>query len=122
MRVKPGMVLLPRADGSHPHVVLSEPFGENRYLLIVNWTTLDDECVDDSCTLQAGVHPAISHTSTMAYSRAHLWREARILFAIANESLKELPPASQAVLTRIIEGARQSPELRAEWKAVLPKL
>ena len=120
--VKPGMVLLPRAGGSHPHVVLSEPFGPEEQVLVVNWTTLDSERIDDACVLQAGDHPMIRHPSAMAYSRAHLWRTEKILFAIANDAVAELAPVPQPVLKRIVEGGRQSPELRKEWKVVLPTL
>ena len=116
------MVLLPRALGAHSHVILSEPFDSAGHVLIVNWTTLDEECIDEACVLQPGDHPALQHASTMAYSRAHLWREDKIVFAIANGSLARLAPVSQAVLKRMIAGGRQSPELRAEWKAVLPIL
>ena len=120
--VQPGMVLLPRAGGSHPHVVLSGPFGPEQQVLVVNWTTLDSECIDDACVLQAGDHPLIRHPSAMAYSRAHLWRKEKILFAIANDSLAELAPLAQSVLQRVIEGGRRSPELRKEWKTILPKI
>ena len=120
--VKPGMVLLPRAFGSHPHVVLSEPFGSDAQVLVVNWTTLDEECVDGACLLQGGEHPALRHPSTMAYSRAHLWRKEKILFAMANGAVAELAPVSLPLLRRMVEGGRQSPELRHEWKAVLPKI
>lgn len=118
--VQPGMVLRPSAAGAHIHVVLSHPFGEDRHALVVNWTTLDDACVDEACVLQSGDHPTIHHASTLAFSRAHLWREDKILFALANGSLQELPPASPALLARMAQGARSSPELRKEWKALLP--
>lgn len=121
-QIKPGMVILPRIGGSHPHVILSEPFGVKKFVLVVNWTTLDEECIDDACVLQTGDHAAISHPSSMAYSRAHLWREHKILFAVANGSVTELASVSAPVFKRMIEGAQQSPELRPEWKAVLPKL
>ena len=120
--VKPGMVLLPRAGGSHPHVVLSELFGPEEQVLVVNWTTLDSQCIDDACVLQAGDPPMIRHLSAMAFSRAHLWRKEKIQFAIANDSLAELAPLAQSILQRVIEGGRRSPELRKEWKSVLPKI
>jgi hypothetical protein len=121
-QIKRGTVILPRAGGSHPHVILSDPFGVERHVLVVNWTTLDEECIDDACVLQAGDHAAISHPSSMAYSRAHLWREEKILFAVANGSVTDLAPVSAPVFKRMIEGAQQSRELRPEWKAVLPKI
>ena len=121
-QVKPGMVLLPRAGGSHPHVVLCEPFGPEEQVLVVNRTTLHSECIEDACVLQAGDHPMIRHPSAMAYSRAHLWRKERIQFAIANDSLAELAPLAQSILQCVIEGGRRSPELRKEWKSILPKI
>ena len=88
---------------------------------MVNWTTLDEECVDDECRLQPGDHPLVCHESSMAYSRAHLWREERILFALENGALEAFEPLSDAVLKRVVDAARASRELRAEWKAVLPE-
>ena len=119
--LKPGVVLLPQVVGAHPHVVLSDSFGSEKFILMVNWTTLDAECIDDACVLEPGDHPIIVHASSMAYSRAHLWREDKIIFALHNFSIKELAPISASVLERMIGGARKSPELRAEWKAVLPR-
>ena len=120
--VQPGVVLLPRAGGCHPHVVLSEPFGPEEQVLVVNWTTLHSECIDDACVLQKGDHPLIRHPSAISYSRAHLWRKEKIQFAIVNDAVAELAPLAQSVLQRVIEGGRRSPELRTEWKSILPKI
>ena len=113
------MVLWPRAPGSHVHVVLTDPVGVAGQVLVVNWTTLDEECADDACILRPGDHPAIRHESSMACSRAHLWRADKIAFALANGILNEPASLSPAVLQRVTDGGHRSPELRPEWKALL---
>ncbi|MBI2926215.1 MAG: hypothetical protein HYY24_10985 [Verrucomicrobia bacterium] len=120
VQVRRGMVLRPRAVGAHVHMVVSEPFGPTEQVVIVNWTTLDEQCVDDACLLQPGDHPALRHTSSVAYSMAQLWRIARIAFAIDNGLLVELEPLSPSVLKRIITGASASPEFPKHWTRLLP--
>jgi len=115
------MVLRLRIGGAHVHVVLSEPSGATREILVVNWTTLDEDCVDDACVLQPGEHPAVHRASSMAYSRAHLWRADQVVFALQNGVLEELNAVSPEVLRRMTSGALTSPELRSEWKKLLPQ-
>jgi hypothetical protein len=118
-QVKPGQVFRPKAFQAHAHVLLSPP-NERGLVLAVNWTTFKEECVDEACFLDPGDHPALRHRSTIAYSRAHLWQVEKIVAAVANGVLEELEPLSPATLTRLIAGARQSKELRREWKRMLP--
>lgn len=54
--------------------------------------------------------------------RARLWQMEKIVIAIENGLLRELEWLNPAVLKRIVEGGIKSPELRAEWKALLPRL
>src|ERR1035438_4791152 len=93
-RIKPGTVILPRAGGSHPHVVLSEPFGVEKFVLVVNWATLDAECIDDACVLQPGDHAVVSHPSSMAYSWAHLWRGGEKIFLFFYGCLNPTAPGA----------------------------
>ena len=117
-----GQVFRPKAFQAHVHVIVSTPPASGGSVLVVNWTTLDDECIDDAGILNTGEHPAIRHPSAMAYSRAHLWQAEKIRVAVANGLLEELEPLNPALLNRIVEGGIKSPELRPEWKAMLPKL
>jgi len=119
MDIRPGTVFRPRAVGSHTHIVVTAvtPLGK---VLTVNWTTLDDECVDDACVLDRGDHPAIEHPSTVAYSRRELRDLVKLQQAIAAGLLALLPPLAPAVLNRVLSGARCSPELGADFKAMLP--
>ena len=120
--IKLGQVYRPKAFQAHYHVVISNPPQKQGPVLVVNWTTFDDNCIDDACVLNAGDYPTIRHPSTIAYARAHLWRAEKIAFAVANGILDELEPVDAGVLKRIVEGGLKSKELRAEWKAMLPKL
>ncbi len=120
--VRPGMVLRPRAVGAHVHLVMSEPFGPEHRVVVVNWTTLDEQCIDDACLLEPGDHPAIRHTSSVAYLRAQLWRVARICYAIENGLLAELEPLAPPVCKRIIAGAWASPEFQRRWTRLLPSV
>ena len=115
---QPGQVFRPRALQSHVHLVISAVTPDGR-ILTVNWTTLDDECIDDACILHPGDHPAIRHDSTVAYSFAEL-RDAEKFIRAADAGLLEfLPPLQPAVFRRILEGANKS--LRENWKNLLPK-
>lgn len=121
MSLQLGQVFRPRAIQAHVHLIISKPSVLGP-VLVTNWTTLDEDCTDDACILNPGDHPAISHPSAIAYSRARLWQAQKIIMAIENGLLIELEPLAPAVLRRVIDGGGQSPELRPEWKAMLPKL
>lgn len=119
MELRPGTVFRPRAVGSHTHIVVTAVTPQGK-VLTVNWTTLDDECVDDACILGCGDHPAITHPSTVAYSRRELRDAAKLRLAFAAGLLELLPPLPPAVLNRVLSGARHSPELGADFKSLLP--
>lgn len=116
-----GDVFQPTEQGSHCYVIISEPASDPEgRVLVVNWTTLRRSCIDDACILSAGSHPNIDRDSTIAYSRAKLWPFGKIAFAIKQGALRGLPPLTDAVIQRVVAGARISPELRAEWRNLLP--
>jgi hypothetical protein len=118
--ITPGYVFLPRAIGAHPWVIISSPRPAiNGNVLAVNITELRQSCIDDACILEPGDHQLIRKKSTVAYSRARLWPAKRIHFGILQKALSELPRLSPSILEKIIAGARNSPELRREWKSLL---
>jgi hypothetical protein len=114
-----GFTFLPDAEGSHPRVVISRPNSDGK-VVVVNWTTLNDTCIDDACILHANEHALLHHESTVVYSRARLYDTRRVQFASQHGGIIPVGPVSASVLQRIIQGAKNSPELREEWKQLLP--
>ncbi len=110
---------MPQADLAHPWVVLSTPKPNNPRVLVVNWTTLRESCIDDACFLDEGDHPLIGHRSTMAYSRAKIWDATKIAFAMDQGALVPVAPVSASLLARIIAGAQRSRELSTEYRSYL---
>ena len=121
MPIQPGDVFRPRAVGSHTHIIISAVTPEGK-VLTVNWTTLDAECLDDACILRANEHEDIRHDSSIAYSRAELRSAAKMNSALAAGLLEQRPRLSPEILRRVVQGGLDSRELRADWKALLPKL
>ena len=119
--IQPGFVFRVKALRAHPWVVLSAPTLDNPKFVAANWSTLDDTCIDDACILNRADHPLITRPSTMIFSRARLWDSDRLSSGIDQQALEVLPQVSAIVLKRIIDGARKSPELRQEWKDLLPQ-
>jgi hypothetical protein len=115
----PGLTFVPQADRAHPWVVLSTPMPHDPRVLVVNWTTLRESCVDDTCFLDVGDHPLIDHRSTMAYSRAKLWDSTKIAFAIDQGAISAVASVSATLLARIIAGAKRSRELSAEYRSYI---
>ena len=63
----------------HVYFVLSNP-GPDGKVLCVNLTTLDDDCVDDECVLDANDYAWIKpgHPTVVAFSRSEVWDGAAI--------------------------------------------
>ena len=120
--IKLGCVYRPKAPKSHCHVIVSPPPQDQGPVLVVNWTTLDEDCIADACVLGKGDRPKIDHSSAVAYSRARLCQVEKTRFTLENGNLEELEPLSADVLRRIVEGGWKSKELRGEWKAMLPPI
>lgn len=119
--MQPGDVFRPRAIGSHTHIIISAVTPDGK-VLTVNWTTLDAECLDDTCILHANDHEDIHHDSSIAYSRTELRDAARMNSALAAGLLEQRPRLSPEVFRRVIKGGLDSRELRGDWKALLAKL
>lgn len=105
----------------HLWVVLSDPQQTGDSILIVSLTTLRDGCVDDVCILNAPDFPGyLTHATTAAYSRAKAGSAAALTESVANGSFTIVSPIPQPTLAKIIDGARQSDELSASNKKLLP--
>lgn len=89
-------------------------------MLLVNFTTLRENCVDDVCILEPNDYPELSHATTVAYSRAMLGGKSAFVRAVKAGHFIRLDVLPGATLQRIVAGAYQSDELSAVKKRVLP--
>ena len=103
----------------HIWVVLSDPQGTGGDILMVNMTSLTEECVDDLCVLGPEDFDLLTHATTIAYSRHRAGPVAGLQGLIDNGSFSVVKAVPRAVLQRILAGARQSPQLPAAKKALL---
>jgi len=87
---------------------------------MVNLTTLRETCVDDVCILNTGDHVSITHATTVAYSRALPAPANLLIEQIDSRMFSVLESLSEAVLARIIDGAKKSPEISQRYKDMLP--
>lgn len=87
---------------------------------MVNLTSLTDNCVDDVCILDRNDYDLLAHESTVAYSRRKQGNAAGLEKAVQMGEFVELPPLRPETLSKIIEGARQTPELSKADQALLP--
>jgi hypothetical protein len=105
----------------HLWVVISDPQQTGDAILLVSLTTLREGCVDDVCILNAPDFPGyLTHATTAAYSRAKAGSAAGLTESIAEGSFTVVTPIPLTTLARIIDGARNSDELSASSKKLLP--
>lgn len=104
----------------HIYVVLSDPAQTGGSILLVNLTTLDEDCVDDACILEAeDYQPFLTHRSTVAYSRAQPGPAAKLQELVEGGHFRQMPRIPTATLTKILTGARQSRELSDSQKQLV---
>ena len=105
----------------HIWVIISNPSEHENQFLFVNFTSLTPRCVDNVCILQPSDYPPyLTQPTTVAYSRAHIGYVDAMQFAIRGNHLVEMPPIPASTLTKIINGARITPQLSRAKKALLP--
>jgi len=106
----------------HIYVPLFDAQKTDDEMLLLNFTTLRENCVDDACILKPDDYPELSHATTVAYSRAMMGGKSAFLRAVKAGHFIRLDDLPTATLQRIIAGAHQSDELSALKKRVLPSL
>jgi hypothetical protein len=108
---------------NHPWIVISNPGHQSGKLLIVNLTSLDEECPDTECTLNKSDYAWIDHPTVVAFSRAKIVDEAQFIKAITANALKEGHPKTvpPACLAKIQAAARASREMAKIKKNLIPK-
>ncbi len=91
--------------GKHLHVVLSNPFDSDRLVVVTMISTYDEDYKNAACILRpTDGHPFIKHLSYVAYNTAQLLRESDLVKLNA----KPMPPVSESVLQRILNGANDN--------------
>lgn len=103
----------------HIWVVLNDPCKSNGEILIVNMTTVRDGTIDAACILDNADYKLLNRPTTIAYSRAHSGKAINFERAISEKKFSIITPVSKETLTKIIEGARNSPELSEAKKRLL---
>ncbi len=111
---KPG-----RGVPSHLWVIISDPETDPDNVLIVNLTDAEEHH-DQSCVLDASDHPGVlTKRSCVAYQWAKLTSVDALETALASGLLYTKPPVSPETLQKILDGARDTDELKNVHREVL---
>jgi hypothetical protein len=116
-----GMAFRCMAEPRHIYVPLFDPSRDADEMLFVNFTTLRDRWVDDVCILDEKDYAELKHRTTVAYSRANIYKKSMFCAAVANNHFVRLDDLPGETLKKIISGALASNELPERKKGILPK-
>ena len=116
-----GMAFRCMAEPRHIYVPLFDPSRDADEMLFVNFTTLRDKWVDDACILEKTDYVELKHRTTVAYSRANIYKKTLFCAAIENNHFVRLDDLPDETLRKIILGAFASNELPERKKGILPK-
>jgi len=120
----PGDTLLvkdprPWDERRHLYIVATAPDGDGLVLLpCVESRT--QGTADTSCLLGAGDHPFIRHESAVNYRDSIVISEQRLDRLVTDGHATRRERLADAVLERVVEGARRSPNLDRRKKGMLP--
>lgn len=120
MTLTPRMAFRCMEPPRHIHVPIFDPQRDSDEMLLVNFTTLRDTCIDDACILYPADYPELTHATTLAYSRAVTGKKSAFARAVCAGHFIQLQDLPAATWHRILEGARSSPELSSLRKKLLP--
>jgi hypothetical protein len=105
----------------HIWVVLSDPARTGGDILMVNLTTLTEDCVDDVCVLRPTDYPLLTHATTVAYSRAQAGPVSALEAQVQQGSFSIITPLPAAALREVVQGAQISRQLsEAKKRLVCP--
>ena len=94
----------------HLWIILSDPDLFPTEILAVFMTTLRPR-MDQTCILEVGDHPFVTHRTTIAYSAAVVWTRDEFEQALADGEILLQDPVDDSLLTRIRFLALASPRL-----------
>jgi hypothetical protein len=102
----------------HLWLIINDPAAHEGIALVVNVSTLRRDA-DSTCIVTPGEHPFIKHDSYVRFARARRARIADLAEALKKGLLKPHQPASRILLEKIRRGARASPQLPSDLRALL---
>lgn len=102
----------------HLWLIINEPSAHAGTALIVNVSTLRPNA-ETTCLVRQGEHPFIQHDSYARYGSARKAKAADLEQGVARGLLKPHQPASRDLLEKLRAGAKASPFLAQELRALL---
>ena len=103
----------------HRHVISSNQELDSAILLlpITTW----DDGKDDSCIITKQDYAPLTHDSCIDYRYGKIQPTETIRNKLADGTITKCPPVSEEVLSRILEGAKESPFLPFDCLDMLSK-
>jgi hypothetical protein len=112
-----------RRIDDHLHVVISDPGADASRVVIVSVTSYDkfahEIYKDSSCILRPKDRPRIRHETCISHRDGRVLSEDLLDKAVAAGTIAMEEPASNGVLTRILEGAERTDELPNKCRVIL---
>jgi hypothetical protein len=102
----------------HLWLVLNDPSAHSGFALIVNISTLRPNA-ETTCVFHAGEHPFIRHDSYVRYGSARKAKASDLSEAVKRGLLTPHQTASDVLLAKVRAGAKASPFLANELRALL---
>lgn len=108
-----GTLLVPSGSSNHLFIILIKSSDFEGYIpnqcISVNVTSIHDGVNhDETCILQAGCHPFITHDSYVIYSRARIDSEKHLKGQVDSGRMIPKEPIDEALLEEIIQGLKDS--------------
>lgn len=105
---------------AHLWIVLSDPEKNAEQILIVNLSSLGHpDRDDDTCVVNVGEHPFVSHPSFVFYAKANAPGISELGEAFRVNMLRFRESVEPELLARIRRGAMKTPHLRRKYKKLL---
>jgi hypothetical protein len=106
----------------HVYFVLSDPTPQGK-VLCVNFTTLDDECIDDECPVDYTDYAwiQVGHPTTIAFSKSLVLKSALIDKCLKDGTLQAPNPpiVPAATVAKVAAVGKTSRELSQERRDML---
>jgi len=103
----------------HIWIVITDTARTGGEFLLVNLTSLTEECVDDACILTQADFALLTHDTTVAYSRSQIGTNAKLDELIKQGVFTVVTSVSGATLQKILDGAWNSRELSSDKKRLI---
>jgi hypothetical protein len=100
-------------------IVIADPVRTGGDILLVNLTSLAEDCVDDACILEPEDFVLLTHQTTVAYSRSQAGTTEKLQELIEQGVFTEVTAIPPGTLRRILQGALDSRELSAAKKRLV---